>query len=301
MNKIKKLLLPILCLIIFAGCGNTDDISPTYDHLLQVYFINVGQADATLIILPNEETILIDAGLDHATTFDSSIAFPSWNNIQEVFDLVNIEKINHLVITHYHSDHIYFIANIINNYPVEFVYISGSTSTSQMYNNIVQSIRNSQAIIYKVSVGDKLLNEKKLLWQVVSTQAIKNPEDPNITSIATKLTYNEISFMFTGDMGSSVDDGEKIALNSNIDLKSDVLKVGHHGSAYASGVAFLSAVSPKYAIITTSSYTTTGHPHMSALTRLFNIKAEVLQSKDDGTILFTSNGNSLEYQTHIGE
>lgn len=271
-----------------------------YDQDLKVYFINVGQADCILIILPTNETVLIDAGLDHATCFGEN-NFPSWDNIVTVFELENIEIINHFIITHNHSDHYNYAVDIMKQYTVKNIYMSGSSSTNYMYINILTSIGKYDVKAHTVSVGDKIINENKLLLEVVSTQKIDNPSDANICSVCTKLTYGNNSFLFMGDAGTNENDGEEIALNSGIDLKSDVLKVGHHGSAYASGRNFLSKVKPTYAVITSASFTTTGHPHKSAMDRLKMYSDYIYQSKIDGTILFTSDGNTLTVTKHIGE
>jgi beta-lactamase superfamily II metal-dependent hydrolase len=109
-----------------------------------------------------------------------------------------------------------------------------------------------------------------------------------------RLSYYNRHFMFTGDAGSDPDDGEAIAIKSGIELKSDVLKVGHHGSAYSSGRISWSSSVP-VCVITTSNVTSTGHPHYSALQRLSIEQATVLQTKDYGTITFTTDGFDLTY------
>lgn len=321
MKKILNIILLLLSIFI-VGCTKTPPISegnqeennnqqegnnnqqeeyiPPYKNNLKVYFINVGQADCSLIILPNGRTVLIDAGLDHATTFDEN-NFPSWENIKKIFELENIYEIDYLIITHNHSDHYYYVSDIINNYYVKTVYMSGSTTTSYTYLDILNTIKNKKVTTKIVTVGFKMLEEKDLTMQVVATQQIDNPDDANSCSVMVKLTYGKRSFLFTGDAGYREGDAEPIALNSGIDLKSDVLKVGHHGSTYSSGHEFLSKVRPQFAVITSAKVTSTGHPHKAALNRLNTYCDYILQSKDDGTILFESNGNTLTYKTHIGE
>lgn len=298
MKKIFKCILLGL-IISICGCKNYKGNEKLYKDDLKVYFINVGQADCTLIILPTEEVVLIDAGLDHATCYDSTVNFPSWENIKKIFDIEMIQTINYFIITHNHADHYYFASKIINEYIVNTVVMSGSTSTNYTYYNILNSINSRNVDTKIVKIKDYIINQKQLFLQVVSTKKEDNPSDANSCSVATKLTYNKISFMFTGDMGYN--DGEIEALNSGIDLKSNVLKVGHHGSTYSSGRDFLRAVKPDYSVITTSNYTTTGHPHTASLNRLEYYSKKIFQSKTDGTILFQSNGIELSYVTHYGE
>jgi len=272
-----------------------------YDRDLKVYFINVGQADCIFIMLPNGKNLMIDAGLDHATSFNEN-NFPSWKNITTILNMENISIIDYVIVTHNHSDHYNYIPNILSNYNVKKVYMSGTTTTSYAYLNILETMDRLDIEGVEVSVGDKLIDEEQLILQVVSTKKEDNPEDVNFNSVCVKLTYNQKSFLFMGDAGCKTkEDGEYIAMNSGIDLKSDVLKVGHHGSTYASSRDFLKLVLPEYAVITTSSITSTGHPHTSALNRLKSFTNNILQSKTDGTILFISNGLNLKLETHVGE
>lgn len=282
--------------------GNNSEEPETPENYidLKVYFINVGQADCCLIILPNKETVLIDAGLDHATIYGES-NFPSWKNIKTIFDIENISIIDHLIITHNHADHYYYVCDIMNQYKVKNVYMSGSTSTTYAYKNILSTIQNKNINSFEVEIGSYIVNEEKLKFQVVATQKQDNPADANFCSVITKLTYKNRSFLFTGDAGYREGDAENVALNSGINLKSDVLKVGHHGSTYSSGRSFLMAVQPEYAVITTATVTTTGHPHSAAYNRLEYYSKNILQSKNDGTILFISNGKDLICQTKIGD
>ena len=91
------------------------------------------------------------------------------------------------------------------------------------------------------------------------------------------------------------------ALKMNVDIKSDVLKVGHHGSTYASSTEFINKVHPEYAFISCAKITSTGHPHKKALERIAMRCKNILQSRNDGTILFITDGINIEYKTHIGE
>lgn len=265
---------------------------------LRVHFIDVGQADAMIALLPNGETLMIDAGLDHYTSLEGG-NYPSWDHIEEVLTQENISVIDHLIITHNHSDHYYYIPEIVKNFTVHHVYTSGSTRTNSQYLFIMQSIANAGLTVEVVSVGDKLIDEDGLTLQVVSTKQVQNElsEEVNYSSVVTKLTYMNRAFLFTGDAGFATGDGENIALESNINLKADVLKVGHHGSSGSSSSRFLNAIQPTIAIITTAILTTTGHPHDVAVRRIERIGATIYQSKIHGTISIITNGFELDVQT----
>lgn len=300
MKKILKLIYLIILICFISGCGGNTPPNEGYTSDLKVYYINVGQADCTLIMLPNNETILIDAGLDHATSFDEN-DFPSWDNIQTIFRLENINTINHLVITHPHADHYYYIADIIKNYQVNNIYHSGTIATTYSYLDLLNVIDQYKINFIEVYMGQYIINDKNLSFQVLYTLKKSNPEDANFCSIVTMLTYNDKKFLFMGDGGSKDGDVEEALLNMNLDIKCDVLKVGHHGSTYASSLEFLNKVTPTYSVITCAKVTSTGHPHKKALERIEKYSSYILKSKDDGTVLFITNGIDINYYTHIGE
>lgn len=299
MKKLIKILYLFLFIFVLCCCNNEDN-SNKYENDLKVYFINVGQADCTLIMLPNGENVLIDAGLDHATCYNEN-DFPSWDNIINVFTLENIKVIDYIIITHSHLDHYYFISDIIENYVVKRIYTSGSSSTNYSYLDLLITIDKYNIPLIETYMGQFIIDIDYITLQVLYTLKKDNPENANICSVVTKLTYDEKSFLFMGDGGSTENDAEEVLLKINADIKSDVLKVGHHGSTYASSREFLREVNPEYAIITTSSVSTTGHPHKGCLDRLKYYCNNILQSKDDGTVLFVCNGKSISLTTNIGE
>lgn len=300
MKKIFKFLYLIILIIFICGCDPTINLEDGYTGDLKVYFINVGQADCTFIMLPNDETILIDAGLDHATSFDEN-DFDSWGNIQAILSLEKIKTIDHVVITHPHSDHYYYIGDIIKNYKVNNIYHSGTAVTSYSYLDLLNIIYKYQVPMHEVYMGQNIVQDKNITFQVLYTLKQNNPEDANYTSVVTKLTYEDKSFLFMGDGGYREGDVEPALIQMKLDLKSDVLKVGHHGSTYSSSTDFVNRVAPEYAVITCAKVTSTGHPHKKALERLAMRCHNILQSRNDGTILFTTDGYFMNVKTHVGE
>lgn len=259
---------------------------------LIVNFIDIGQGDAILIELPNNEVMMIDAGYYHEN---------SWQQIYKVLTSRSITTIDYLIISHNHGDHYALIPNVISNFNVKAVYGSGSIRTNWQYLQVMQSIKNANLDYYIVKVGDYLINEKNLKAQVVSTKLNLNEDDegenPNYSSVMIRLSFLETAFLFTGDAGYRLGDGEDIALKSKLALKADVLKVGHHGSTYSSGNLFLEAVKPKIAVITTSKQTETNHPHEAALNRLRKVDATIYETKTSGTITVSSTGYEITVKT----
>lgn len=264
--------------------------SPDWRDLV-VDVIDIGQGDAILIQLPNYENLMIDVGKDKSD---------SWTQINAVLEAYDIDTIHHLIITHNHADHYDLVPTLLDNYTVEAVYTSGSTRTNIGYLSVIEAIANKGLDIYVVSVGDKIIDEVGLMLQVVATQQIENETNPNISSVVVKLTYMENAFMFTGDAGvASSRDGEYTALASGIDLKSDVLKVGHHGSIDSCSAEFLSAVAPDYAVMTTR-VGGVGLPHPTTVARIEAVNATLYDSKVHGNVTFISNGHTITITTQRG-
>lgn len=262
---------------------------------VKVDYIDVGQGDAILIILPNDEVMMIDAGV--GLYYDETEA---WNNIKETFNKRGIGKIDYLVMTHNHGDHYGFVPKILWEYKVENIYGSGSVRTNYEYLNIMQSIKNAGIEYNIVKLGDYFINENDLIVQVVGVQQDLNEDDggnPNFQSVMIRIKYKKVAYMFTGDAGYQTGDCENVAINSGLDLSADILKVGHHGSMYSSGNSFLNAVKPKIAVITTSIDTETGHPHIQAVNRIKNVGAAIYQSAVNGTISVSTTGYVIYVQT----
>lgn len=256
--------------------------------ILNVYFIDVGQGDAIYLELPNDESMMIDAGYGFGYERKAEL------NLRKVLDEHLTRKIDHFVITHNHSDHYGFVPIIIQDYGIENLYGSGSTRVNSQYLNIMKSIKQAGLEYLVLEVGDVLIEEDDLFIQVVATQSIEDESDPNISSVMIRIVYKETSFMFTGDGGyKNSRDAEFIALNSGLDLEADVLKVGHHGSRYSSSNQFLAAVNPKYAVLTTVKNSRDGLPTFDAIRRLEMMGATLYQTKDLGTIKVTSDGVNI--------
>lgn len=259
--------------------------------LFQVYFIDVGQADAILLDLPNGERMMIDAGFGYSDKARAS------ENLFTTLDALNVDVIDHFLITHNHQDHYGFVPEIIKKYQVNNIYGSGSVRINPQYLEIMASIERAGLEYYVVEVGNLIVDEEYLKIQVVATQQLPKDDDPNISSVMVRIVYKNVAFMFTGDGGYKSNDAELIALRSGLELQADVLKVGHHGSRYSSGDKFLEAVKPKYAILTTKEDSQDNLPTPDAISRLKKIGASIFQTKDHGNIIVTTDGLTIKIKT----
>ena len=255
--------------------------SAKLENEMKVHFIDVGQGDCIFIELPNDETMLIDAGeydeVDGAVTYIHSQGY---------------DTIDYVIATHPHSDHIGGMKTIFDNFDVKNAYLSPAISTTKTYERMLDAIENSDAKAHKAFAGTEIISEDNLSAIVVAP-ATDNPDDYtenlNDSSVILKITYGETSFLFTGDAEKAEED----AIRTNI--KCDVLKIGHHGSRTSTSANFLKKVEPKYAIISVGEGNEYGHPTEEVLKRLEERNIEVYRTDLKGTIVVTSDGKNIKF------
>lgn len=250
---------------------------PTQNNLV-VEFIDVGQADSTLIITPNNKSILIDAG-------ESG----DYEKIKDTIDKYNTNKIDVVIATHPHADHIGSMQKVIENYEVGRIYMPDKIHTSKMFENLLLAIEDKGLEIDIAEAGVKIGLDDVLDLTFVSPSG--GLEDLNNVSAVLRLTYRDTSFLFTGDMEKMAED--LIVDNVNV----DVLKVGHHGSDTSSSEDFINRVTPEIAVISVGEDNKYDHPSLDILERLNNIGATVYRTDEMGSITIISDGINLEIKT----
>lgn len=241
---------------------------------LRVFFIDVGQADC-ILVQSNGENMLIDAGNN-----------ADGKKISNYFKALGIKKFKYVVGTHPHEDHIGGLDNIIRDFDVNKVFMPDVVSTTTTYTSILDELekQNKKVTIPKTGSKYKIGNAEFTIIYLDD-----DPEDLNNDSIIIKLAYGKQSFLFMADAESKVE--ERII---NKDISATVLKVGHHGSRYGSTTDFLNKVNPKYVVVSCGKNNDYGHPHKEFLKRIKKIKAEVYRTDKMGTILFETNGKSMD-------
>ena len=245
---------------------------------LEVYYFDVGQADS-ILIRENDNNILIDAGNNE----------DGEKLVNYLKNDLNIEKFNMVVGTHPHEDHIGGLDNVIDSFDIDTILMPNATSTSKTFENVLDSIEKKD---YKITVpkNNEEFNYNNINIKVLYTGT--DEKDLNNTSIVLKLTYQNNKFLFMGDATSKV---EKKLLNE--DIKSDVLKIGHHGSEYSTTKNFLDKVNPQYAIIEVGKNNTYKHPKEITLDKLNKKNIKIYRTDIDGTIKVVSDGNNLKFET----
>lgn len=246
---------------------------------LRVYFFDVGQADSILVSY-NDEHMLIDAGNNE-----------DGNGLVHYLNSLNIDKFKYLVGTHAHEDHIGGMDDVINNFSVGKFMMPDVITTTKTFEDVLDSLENKSLSFDTPKIGDTF----KLGNALIEVLYVGDDEsDINNTSIVLRLSYENVSFIFTGDAESKV---ENVILDSGVDISSTVLKVGHHGSRYGTSLKFLKKVNPKYAIVSTGIGNSYGHPHDVVMNRLKNNNINIYRTDVDGTIIVSSNGNDISFKT----
>jgi len=245
---------------------------------LKISYIDVGQADSILIQIPNGKNVLIDAGNNEDA-----------DRIISYIKKQGISKLDIIIGTHPHEDHIGALDTVINSFDIEQVIMPKKDSTTQTFKDVITAIQSKGLKITEARAGVKLNLGSEVNALLIAPNSI-NYDDINNYSAVLKLSYGSNTFLFTGDASEQ---SENEIINAEFNLKSDVLKVGHHGSNTASSNAFLNKVQPKYAIISVGKGNTYGHPANITIDDLTNIGAKIYRTDLSGTIIAESDGTNI--------
>lgn len=258
----------------------------------KIWYLDVGQADSMLLQLPNGndwDYVLIDAG-----TGQTEEALVSWLQEQGVTDITAV------IATHPHEDHIGGMDAVLEAIPVESLYMpevkESLTPTTRCYEQMLDAAEAQQVQAVKGQSGVTVYEEDGVKLELVGPEPQKEYDDLNEYSLVAKLTVGGKSFLFTGD---SSEQAEADMIEAGEDLKADVLKIGHHGSSTATTKAFLQAVNPQVAVISCGKDNSYGHPHEETMQRLQEKAMTIYRTDEDGTILATCDGTSIEWQTGL--
>lgn len=246
-----------------------------------VHFIDVGQGDSTLICA-GDETILIDAGENN-----------KGDEVLLYLSRLGIERLDYVIGTHAHSDHIGGLDTVINGIEVENIILSDlpekMVPTTKTYTDLLEAIqtRNVNLIVAEpkdtYNIGGGVLT---LLAPVDDDY-----KDLNDFSVVSRFDYGSKSILITGD---AEEKAEKDIMQSGAYLNADILKVGHHGSDTSSSRAFLEAVSPEVAVIHVGAGNKYGHPMAETFTKLSSLGAKYYRTDLNGSVVVTINGDNIE-------
>lgn len=271
-SKIKKIILGIALIFVIVNL---------IPQKLKIHFIDVGQGDATLIITLDNKKILIDGGGSVNSSFDVG----KNTLIPYILDR-GFTQIDIAIISHFDVDHVSAVLSVLEELKVKKVYISKQIEKSENYKKFLNITKQKNVEVHELIAGNKIHIEKNLYFDVLWPKDEQISENVlNNNSIVCNLHYKNFSMLFTGDI-------EKIAENEILNyyssnsklLKSNILKVGHHGSKTSSTKEFLDVVRPKIAVIGVGKNNNFGHPNIDVLKRLEDLNASVYRTDLCGEI-----------------
>ncbi|MFC6717732.1 ComEC/Rec2 family competence protein [Natrialbaceae archaeon GCM10025810] len=297
-------LLPIVAvavMLVLAGCSGSfvpdgsdsasDDDSESDDDL-EVHHIDVGQADSTLLNTPEGETILIDTG--------------DWRDDGEaVIDYLEargIDRIDHLVATHGHADHVGGHAAVIEHFEehgdgVGAAYDSGVVQTTATYDRYLDAIEAHDVTLYEVDAGDELPLDDEAVEGTVLNPPEGASDDVDANGIVLSVEYDSFSYLTTGDAESTAESRLVEEWGDESALEADVYQAGHHGSSTSSTPRFLDAVDPRIAVISSALESQYGHPHDEVLEAFAERGIETYWTGVHGDVVVTTDGESVAVET----
>ena len=287
MKTVKKVIILVLIVIVFStiiAIVKTSNKKAIINNDIKIHYMDVGQGDSELIECGNE-VMLIDTG-----TNESESALIGYLKSQK------LKKINYLVLTHPHEDHIGGAAEVIENFDIGEIIMNKKSTNTKTYRAMINGIRQKKLKVKMPHLGDsfKLGGANCIVYGPVNPIS----DDLNTYSIVLKVTYGENKFLFTGDAQSSNENG---MISNGYDLSADVLKVGHHGSRTSTSDEFLQAVNPKYAVISSGKGNDYGHPHEETMEKLKAKHINVYRTDENGTIICEGDGKSIKFNCSTGD
>lgn len=252
---------------------------------LEIVIFDVGQGDASFIKTPNGKTILIDTG----------VWSPNYSSGRSVLlpflESEGITKLDAVILSHPHSDHIGGIMDLINGVEIDHIYNSGYEYDSEIYIDYISLAHKKRIPVSALKAGEIPGIDPAIIMLVMAPNNRVLNNDPNQHSIVIKLIYGENEFLFTGDAG---EDEEEYLVEEYAELlESDFLKVGHHGSRTSSGRIFLEKVRPTIAVVSLGENNRYKHPHKEAVWRLKETESALYFTSRDKALIFESDGKEI--------
>ncbi len=277
-----NILIPAAALLLVFSAIISRQSAENYtipENQLQLHFLDVGQGDCILAVLPNGKTMLIDAG--GGDSAESTIKY---------IKNYKISKIDLLIATHPHEDHIGGMDEVISNFDIGEVYMPKVTTNTRAFENLLLAIKQKNLKVSTARSGVILFEENGFKAEFLAP-INQDYEELNNYSAVTKITFGQTSFLLCGD---AEDISENEMLKNNADLKAGVIKIAHHGSNSSSIKGFLRAVSPKEAVISVGKDNSYNHPSKKTLQRIIEEGAVIYRTDEMGTIVITSDGSDIK-------
>jgi competence protein ComEC len=245
----------------------------------KIFFFNVGQGDSTLIVTPTGKTILIDGGPDQKVLKELGLVLPFW---QRHIDLV--------IISHAHDDHIGGLIEIIRRYDIGNVVYNNLNFKTPMLETLKEEIKEKNIKMVAAKTGLSFSFSNNCSFDILKASK-ESALAENDYSIVSDFYCLGKKILLTGDAGVMI---EKELLADGIDLKSDIIKISHHGSNSASSEKFLKAVNPISTVISVGAGNRFNHPSTLILDRLKKMGVDIYRTDQLGTIKIFANNKTIK-------
>jgi competence protein ComEC len=271
----RKLLISLAIVLMIEVVGVLTTFTPA-DGLLHIYFLDIGQGDATLIKSPDDYYMLIDTGRE-ASLFTELDRLLPWGRGLDL-----------LLITHPDADHTAFLEQVTIGYQPDLILLAHNPK----YDSFLKDPDDLQALNIDSHTDFKIgcCSEFNVLWPR-STETLFEIEESNDQSIAAVLTFHDFQLYTAGDLGNGFEEQSLIDYVNPAEI--DALKVGHHGSKTSSPLEFLNQVTPSWSFISVGAGNTYGHPNPTILENLAVVGSEVYRTDQLGTIELITDGQTF--------
>ena len=276
----------VLALALFCACtvtinlgGADTSAAPNSESKLIVHFLDVGQGDSIFIELPNGKTMLVDAGENY-----------HGQGIIDYVQTIGYQKLDYVVATHPHEDHIGSMPYIVRNFEIGSIYMPDVTANTATFESLLKAIKAKGLRVKNGRTGVHIIKDGELTADIIAPD---KPDESNLnnSSIVLLLTFGNVSYLLTGD-------AETKELNAiRADMHATVLKAGHHGSKTSTTQTLLKKISPDVTVISCGKSNDYGHPHAEVLKMLKSANSTVYRTDRDQTVIVATDGSSLTVST----
>lgn len=276
MSKKQIKTIYVICIVLFQFfIPINSEASQQHTGHLKVHFINVGQGDSILIETPDNKHILMDAGPPKAG-----------KKIVSYLEDKNIPSIDLMIATHPDFDHIGGLPDVMEKFSVKHILETGKFHLTKTYATYAATVFLKQIPVTIGHAGDLIEVDDALRIEILNSATNKKGNNPS--SLALKITYDEVDFLFMAD----VEKAQEKSMMKETDISADIIKIAHHGSKTSSSAPFLKEVQPSTAILTYGKSNTFGHPAPRVIDELQDLTSTIYSTAVFGNIVIESDGNS---------
>src|SRR6185369_8892681 len=276
---------------------------------LHIDFLDVGQGDSALLTMPDGTTLLIDGGgrpnidwqktgeFDEGEVFERDTRSIGERVVSEYLWARGLDRVDYVLATHADADHIDGLNDIVRNFGVRSAIVGRTPSGDPGYRRFAETMRQMGVPVERIGAGDALRFGRvtaEVFWPMASRDQLAPSR--NNDSVVLRFNFGENFILFTGDVEK---EAELAMVSAGLDLRSDLVKVAHHGSRTSSVEQFVEATRPGVAIISVGRSSIFGHPNKDVVERWRAGGAQVMTTGEKGTISVVTDGHSLQLQTFV--